>query len=152
MRTVRECRAVIKSRIENLGAAGLPEGDVERSESRVLGFYHYDSEGDILLTYCEESESGRADGEILVSGSEVRVRRTGAYESDFSFKEGVLHRSLYKVNPYSFDVEIFPKRVRVSLSENGGGIDLFYNMKIGGADKAVRMKIEISSVSSEASA
>ena len=151
MRIVKECSLVIKSRIENLTSAGLPEGDIERSESRVRGFYHYDSEGSVLLTYTEESEGGRADGEILVSDGEVRVRRSGAYESDFSFKMGVLHRSLYKVNPYSFDAEILPKRVRTLLTENGGEIDLFYNMKSGGADKAVRMKIEISCVKAEAS-
>ena len=64
MRIVKECSLVIKSRIENLTSAGLHEGDIERSESRVRGFYHYDSEGSVLLTYTEESEGGRADGEI----------------------------------------------------------------------------------------
>ncbi|MBQ8583055.1 MAG: DUF1934 domain-containing protein [Clostridia bacterium] len=143
MRTVLPCEIKIKSRIENLDSAGLPEGDIERTESFAEGFYHYDSDGDILITYAEESEGSRVESEIVLQNGSVTVKRSGATESEFVFSEGRLHRSLYRVPPYAFDAEIMPKRVRVTLGECGGGIDLFYSMKIGGADKAVRMTIDL---------
>jgi uncharacterized beta-barrel protein YwiB (DUF1934 family) len=143
VRTVLPCEVKIKSRIENLDASGLPEGDIERTESITEGYYHYDSDGDVLITYAEESEGSRVESEIVCSGGSVTVRRSGATESEFVFSEGVLHHSLYRVPPYAFDAEIMPKRVRVALNDDGGGIDLFYNMKIGGADKAVRMTIDL---------
>ncbi len=143
VRTILPCEVKIKSRIENLDSSGLPEGDIERTEAKAEGYYHYSSDGDIIITYSEENEGQRVESEIVCRGGSVTVRRQGATESEFMFSEGVLHRSLYRVPPYAFDAEIMPKRVRVTLCESGGGVDLFYNMKIGGADKAVRMTIDL---------
>ena len=64
--------------------------------------------------------------------------------SELCFVEGETHHSVYTIPPYSFDAEVKAKRVRVSVNENEGLIDLVYNMTVGGAEKAARMKIWIS--------
>ncbi|MBO7197115.1 MAG: DUF1934 domain-containing protein [Clostridia bacterium] len=133
----------IESSIENLDLSGLPEGDVEKSRSFATGYYSY-SEEKIALSYTEENEGGKADSEILICDGGVRVKRMGAIESDLYFKEGESHSSIYSVPPYKFDATVKTRRIRCELDENGGKIDLFYNMKIGGAEKSARMKIWIS--------
>ena len=58
------------------------------------------------------------------------------------FEEGLAHKSVYTVEPYSFDVEIATRKIRNNMTRDSGMLDIHYSMKIGGADKAVRMKIE----------
>jgi uncharacterized beta-barrel protein YwiB (DUF1934 family) len=58
------------------------------------------------------------------------------------FEEGLVHSSVYTVSPYSFDVDVTTKKIRNNLTRDTGRLDIHYSMKIGGADKSVRMKIE----------
>lgn len=133
----------IESVIDNLDSAGLTEGESERNVSESVGSLLISGE-DVRITYKEKNEGGESESEIICSGGGVTVRRRGAIESELYFKEGETHQSVYSVPPYKFDAEIKTRRVRIELSEMGGRIDLFYNMKIGGAEKAARMKIWIS--------
>ena len=142
MPKILEAKIRITSKIENLDEAGIPSGDPERTETEIAGFYYIDGEN-YRLTYLEESEGGKISSEVLSSGDVVCVRRRGAICSDFEFVKGVPHSSMYAMGQYKFDVKILPRRVDSALSESGGTIDLLYNMSIGGADKAVRMKIWI---------
>lgn len=137
-----EVKIKIESSIENLDSAGLPEGDIERNASEAMGDYSY-SEDEITLNYTEKNEGGKAVSEIIIRDGGVRVKRHGAIESDLYFKEGESHSSIYSVPPYKFDATVKAKRVKIELNENGGKIDLLYNMKIGGAEKSARMKIWI---------
>lgn len=133
----------IESVIDNLDSAGLTEGESERNVSESVGSLLISGE-DVRITYKEKTEGGESESEIICSGGGVTVRRRGAIESELYFKEGETHQSVYSVPPYKFDAEVKTRRVRIELSETGGRIDLFYNMKIGGAEKAARMKIWIS--------
>lgn len=142
MTKIIEVKIKIESTIENLDPSGLPEGDVEKNSSVADGFYRY-SDNEIVLTYAEENEGGRAESEIICKDGCVIVKRNGAIESELYFEEGVSHSSLYSVPPYKFDATVTAKRVRLNLSIDGGTVDLLYNMKIGGAEKSARMKIWI---------
>ena len=142
MTKIFEVKIKIESSIENLDAAGLPEGDIEKNSSVADGFYRF-SDSEITLTYAEEGEGVRAESEITYNDGIVCVRRRGAIESELIFEEGKSHSSLYVVSPYKFDATVTAKRVRVNLNEDGGTLDLLYNMKIGGAEKSARMKIWI---------
>jgi uncharacterized beta-barrel protein YwiB (DUF1934 family) len=95
-----------------------------------------------VITYSEKLEGGEVFSDITVLSDSVRVVRRGAIESDMYFSEGESHKSLYKVVPYTFDVEITTTKIRNNLTRDGGYVQIFYKMRIGGADKAVRMKIE----------
>ena len=100
------------------------------------------SDGEYVITYSEMTEGGKIVSDITVKESSVRVKRVGAVESDMYFEEGLLHKSLYGVPPYSFDAEIMTRKIRNNLTRDGGKVDIFYNMKIGGAEKNVKMRIE----------
>ena len=148
MPSIKEAKIKIESVIENVGPSGLPEGDAERTVSEVSGYIHYTDEG-ILLTYSEENEGAVVYSDISYSDGEVWVKRRGALVSELFFKEGAEHSSVYEVTPYKFDATVKTRRIKASFFESGGELSLFYNMKIGGADKSARMRIWISTVSEQ---
>jgi NADPH:quinone reductase-like Zn-dependent oxidoreductase len=90
----------------------------------------------------EMTEGAKVVTDITVSENAVRVKRVGAVSSDMLFEEGLVHSSVYTVSPYSFDVDVTTKKIRNNLTRDSGRLDIHYSMKIGGADKSVRMKIE----------
>ena len=132
----------IESKIENLDEFGVAVGDIERSEQKTFGVMT-EVDGGFILKYSEISESGEIATEVNVREGFVRVARRGAIESSFDFRLGARHSSVYSMGGYKFDVKIMPRRVDAQIDEKGGLVDLFYNMNIGGADKAIRMKIWI---------
>ena len=142
MKEILEAKIKIFSAISELDSSGLTVGEEEKSETEASCFYHL-LEEQILITYSENSEGGRIDSEITVKNDTVTVKRSGALESELVFEEGKSHSSLYKIPPYAFDALVTTKKIRRNLSRGGGTLDLHYTMKIGGADKAARMKIWI---------
>lgn len=141
MAIIKEMKFYISSSIDNLTKEGLADGEPERNDITVEGFYKISDEG-YEITYSEMTEGGKVVSDIIITTSSVTVKRRGAVDSEMVFSEGLLHKSLYTVSPYSFDAEVLTKRIRNGLTKDGGRIDIFYNMKIGGADKAVKMRID----------
>ena len=139
---VKEAKIKISSVIENLDECGLAVGEAERSSGEYSGYYHV-VDGEHFITYTEGSAESYVSSEIRCFRGQVRVIRGGAVESDmlFSDTESV---SLYKVGPYTFDCRVKAKKIRCELDLCGGKIELYYNMKIGGADKSASMKRWIS--------
>lgn len=141
MAIIKEKKFKISSVIENLSPEGLVEGDAEKTEIAPTGFLKIDGDN-FNITYSEMSEGGKIVSDILITPSSVRVKRVGAVESEMYFEEGVKHQSLYTVGGYAFDTEVLTRKIRSSISKDGGDVSIFYDMKIGGADKKVRMKIQ----------
>ena len=139
---IKEKSFYVGSVIENLTPSGLVDGEPEKTETRPQGFFKV-SEDEFNISYREETEGGPVFCDITVRADGVTVKRRGAVESDMFFSEGQTHKSLYSVPPYAFDAEIFTKKIRNTLGAGGGRLDIFYRMRIGGADKNVRMKIEV---------
>lgn len=142
MPTIKEAKFKIFSVIENLDDAGLPEGDSERTESSAVGYLHC-FDGYFLMTYTESQEGQTVTTEIKCDIDTVRVLRHGAIESDMMFSVGVAHKSVYSVKPYRFDAEVRARRIRSTLTDSGGRLELIYDMKIGGAEKRARMSVEV---------
>ena len=149
MPKIIDVKLIIESSIENLDENGLSVGDIEKTVSEAQGRYKF-SEQSVILLYHEKSDGGDIRSEISYKDGVLTVKRSGAIESCLQFKEGESHRSIYSIPPYQFDAEVKARRIRVGLDENGGAIDLIYNMKIGGAEKSARMKIWISENSNQA--
>ncbi|MBE6644657.1 MAG: DUF1934 domain-containing protein [Ruminococcaceae bacterium] len=141
MAIIKEKTVKISSVIENLLPSGLCDGEAEKSESSVEGFLKI-SDGGYEITSSEMTEGGKLVTDIFICAGSVRVKRVGAIESDMLFEEGLSHKSLYSIPPYSFDAEVATKRIRNSMKRDGGRIDIYYDMKIGGAKKRVKMRIE----------
>lgn len=141
MAIIKEKKFRISSVIESLSPTGLVEGEPERAEITPDGFLKI-SDGEIVIMYSEQTESGKVISDIIITENSVSVKRRGAVVSDMVFVEGESHKSLYEVSPYSFDTEIYTKKIRNNMTRDGGRLDIFYSMKMGGVDRAVKMKIE----------
>ncbi len=144
MKTFKELDIKVSSSITPLDESGLrrEDGESEKASVSTRAFMCVE-DGKITLSYLEENEGARVNTDIEIEGEELRVRRRGALESEFVFREGKTHRSLYKVPPYTFDAEITTKRIRNEISADGGTLTVFYNMLLGGESRAVKMRIEV---------
>lgn len=136
----RKTKLTILSEIDNLTEGGASVDDVERTEITAQGTSLV-RDGALLISYSTEENGERTDTEITVTEDTVTVRREGAAEHEFVFREGFTHRTVYRVGAYAFDAEVRAKRIRNNIALEGGRLDLFYSMVIGGAEKRVRMKI-----------
>lgn len=137
---VKKAHITLSSIIDNLSDTGLPSEDRERAESSAAGTLTV-GEGEALLSFTEEGEGGKTDTRIETVGGSVRVRRHGAIESELLFTEGAAHSSIYGTPPFTFDMRIFTRRIRGGITEEGGRLDIFYDMEIGGAKKSVKMTV-----------
>ena len=146
---INRVKIKIESVIETLGPGGLPEGESEKSVKHLEGVYRFNG-SEARLTYKENDEDGSSESEIICAFGAVTVRRSGAIESELYFKEGETQHSIYSIPPYRFDAEVRARRVNTELNENGGRINLVYNMKIGGAERSAIMRIWISKASNQA--
>lgn len=141
---LKKVKIKIYSSVDNLDANGLTEGEREVSEAEHIGAMKISS-GDLSLSYRENTEGGSVFSDILLHESgAVTVRRSGAIDSTMHFDENEEYNTVYSLPPYKFDMSIKTKRIRSSLSEMGGTLEIFYEMALGGADKRVKMKIEVS--------
>ena len=133
-------KLTVNSVIDNLSEAGLPEGDPEINIFTTDGTLRV-IEGGYLLSFTEEQDGGSAKSDVYVYESSVRLLKSGAITSEMYFEEGKNFNTLYCVGPYSFDMTVRTKRIRSSLSDDGGELQLIYTMNVGGQEKSVRMKI-----------
>ena len=132
----------LNSVIENLDADGLSGNDVEKDALEACGSLRKEN-GKISFSYEENREGGRILCRVDETDSGLRITRSGAVECEMIFEKGKLSRGLYKVGPFSFDMEIKTQRLENSVTENGGEVNLIYEMTVGGAKKHCRMKITI---------
>ena len=137
---MNECKVIVESVICD-PSLGVAEG-FERCENEYTATVA-ERGGLVRLSYEEASEGGPIKSDVTVTAEHVRVRRTGAIESDFLFVEGETTKSLYKIPPYAFDAEITTKKIRNNLTRGGGKLTIIYDMNVGGAEKNVRMTITL---------
>ena len=130
----------MRSRIEDLDESGLAT-DAEELKSESVGFLRA-AEDEMLLTYTEGEGEAKVFSQITVRGETVTVNRRGANESSIVLEVGKKHASIYKVPPYSFDMEVEAKRIRNGMSLKGGRLDLFYLMTVGGQARKVRLTVD----------
>ena len=140
MSASREAIITLSSVIDNIAETGLPTDEPERSESRAIGTLVSSPRGS-LVSFTETTEGGEVKTKIEILADKLRVVRSGAIVCDMLFSEGVAHNSVYGAPPYSFDVSVYTRRIRGEITADGGEINIFYFMEIGGAKKSVRMKL-----------
>lgn len=140
MAFIKEGKFLVRSRIEDLDESGLVT-DAEELKSESAGFLRA-AEDEMLLTYTEGEGESKVFSQVLIRGESVSVNRRGATESSILLEVGKKQTSIYKVPPYSFDMEVEAKRIRNSMSLKGGRLDLFYLMTIGGQARKVRLTVD----------
>lgn len=130
----------VNSVIDNLSDAGLPDGDPEINIFTTDGTLSV-FDGGYLLRFTEVQEGGEAHTSLYITADNVRLVKSGAITSEMRFSDGEIFNTLYCVGPYSFDMTVRTKKIRNSLTEDGGELQLIYSMNVGGQEKNVRMKI-----------
>lgn len=140
MAFIKEGKFLVRSRIEDLDESGLVT-DAEELKSESAGFLRA-AEDEMLLMYTEGEGESKVFSQVLIRGESVSVNRRGATESSILLEVGKKQTSIYKVPPYSFDMEVEAKRIRNSMSLKGGRLDLFYLMTIGGQARKVRLTVD----------
>ena len=130
----------VNSVIDNLSDAGLPDGEPEINIFTTDGTLAL-IDGGYLITFTEEQDGGSATNNLYVYEGGVRLVKSGAITSEMRFSEGEVWSTLYCVGPYSFDMVVRTKKIRNSITECGGDLQLIYTMNVGGQEKNVRMKI-----------
>lgn len=128
--------AFIRSSIKN------DAGEDEKIEYSLPAEYSF-SDGEAQIRYRETTEGGELITEISVAGGETAVTRRGAVSSKIVFCEDKPHSSLYSVGEFSFDMRVTTKKIRATLAETGGRLDILYKMTVGGADKDVHFGVRI---------
>lgn len=130
----------VNSVIDNLSDAGLPEGDPEinifTTDGTISAF-----EGGYLLRFTEVQDGGEAHTNLYITDDGVKLVKSGAITSEMHFSDGEIFNTLYCVGPYSFDMTVRTKKIRNSMTDVGGELQLIYSMNVGGQEKNVRMKI-----------
>ena len=89
-------------------------------------------DGEMVLSY-QESELTGLEGTTTtfeVRGSQVILTRTGGVNSQMVFEEGKQHTSLYETPFGELAVDIQTSRLRHSLTERGGLMDLRYSISV----------------------
>ena len=131
----------VRSYIENLDDFGLTES----TESDVVSAAcNYAFAGGVAhISYETESEGVKTKTEITSERGYVRLLRSGGIDSVMEFSEGELTKTLYRIPPYAFDAEIDSKKIRSSLGECGGTLELLYYLSIGGAKKKMRLSLTV---------
>lgn len=112
-------------------------GDSENDTARELadGYIKYTDRELTLLSYKTKTEAGEITTEILPEEGGFVIRRRGAIQSEFIFKEGEVHNSVYRIPPYSFDMSVRATRIISSLTKEGGELILEYSMSVGGDER-----------------
>lgn len=139
----KEFRVRVRSVIEELGAGGLTEGEPEVTECSSDAILLYDREGNYTLRYTEESEGGKVFCTVEGAPEKVSVRRDGAVSALMIFEVGSPHRCLYRMPPFSFDMEITATRVEGALGRDGGELTLVYRSVFGGAARLTRTTVTL---------
>ena len=89
-------------------------------------------ESGLRLSY-QESELTGLDGTTTtfeIRGPQVILTRTGSVNSQMVFEEGKQHTSLYETPFGELAVDIQTSRLRHSLTERGGLMDLQYSISV----------------------
>ena len=90
-------------------------------------------EGELVLSY-QESELTGMEGTTTtfeVRGPQVILSRTGSVNSQMVFEEGKQHTSLYETPFGELAIDVQTSRLRHSLTERGGLMDLRYSISVG---------------------
>ena len=105
--------------------------DPDATELMTEGTMTVTEEG-FLLSYEETALTG-LDGTtttFTVKDGQVVLTRTGKVNSQMVFQEGCRHTSLYETPFGALSVDIQTSRLRCSLTERGGLLDIRYSIAI----------------------
>ena len=80
---------------------------------------------------------------VTIDATSVTVTHTGSVETTMVFKNGYTYRSNYGLEYGDIDMEICTDRIFVDVNNDGGSIELWYELLLGGNPSSAKMIMEI---------
>lgn len=108
------------------------EGGPDEMELVTAGVLNREGEDRYTISY-EESELTGLEGTttvVQVDGPRVTLMREGSINSQMVFEEGQRHLSMYETPYGSLSVGILTRRMRSTLGESGGDLEIDYSIEI----------------------
>lgn len=95
------------------------------------------------LSFVERREYGRTATRISYDKKEKALTLTMKGNTQYTalFKVGTPYEFIYAVPPVTFDAEVKPLSLSESMSENGGEIDLSYDLTLGGVCRRIHLHV-----------
>lgn len=112
----------------------LEEGEAPAVEQTLSGFLRQE-DGELILTYREAGGENGLEGvqtTLRHAAGQVTLLREGPWRSQMVFQEGLRHSSRYETPYGALPLNITTHRVRSSLTEAGGELELEYDMELAG--------------------
>lgn len=141
MAFVKEMTVYVRSVITALAEGGVPQGEDEVTELSAPVLLKFSDEG-LSLTYTEQAEGGKTVCHVAATEDRVTVSRRGASACDMHFGDAE-DEGVYSIPPYSFPMKIRTLKIRNRLTQDGGVLDLFYHMNLGGDDRKVHLRLDV---------
>ncbi len=60
----------------------------------------------------------------------ITLKRNGRLQSQMIFREGIRHESLYQLDFGALMIAVTAQKIRHTLTENGGTVDIVYNIEV----------------------
>jgi uncharacterized beta-barrel protein YwiB (DUF1934 family) len=123
----------------------ISDGEEEKIELMTPGKFY--KKGEAYFVVYEETEISGMEGTtttLKIESDQLRIIRFGTTSSNLIFKKGIKHSSMYKTVYGIFEVIVEPSSIDIDVDENGGKIEIDYNLRAGGmAQSTNSMCIEI---------
>ena len=118
----------------------VTDGDTLRTDTTADGIY-YKENGTYVLEYDNKEQACRT--KVVVDVNSVTVTHTGAVETCMVFKNGYTHNANYGIEYGDIDMQVTTERIFVDVDSEGGSIELWYDLLLGGNPSNAKMIIEI---------
>ncbi len=118
----------------------VTDGDALNTDMTTDGVF-YKENGTYVLEYENREQACRT--KVVVDVNSVCVTHTGAVETCMLFKNAYTHKSSYGLEYGDMDMEIRTERIFADVNNDGGSIELWYELWLGGSVSDAKMIIEI---------
>ncbi len=121
----------------------VTDGDILRSELEASGIL-YKNDDAYVIEYDDTQQACHT--KVVVDAVSVCVIHTGSVQSTMLFKNNYLHKSSYGIEYGDMDMEVRTDRIFVDINLQGGSIELWYELVLGGSVSDAKIIMEITKV------
>lgn len=118
----------------------VTDGDALHTDMTADGVF-YKQDGTYIVEY--ENQEQKCKTKVVVDVNSVTVTHTGSVETCMVFKNGYTHKSNYGIEYGDIDMEIRTERIFADVDGEGGSIELWYELWLGGSRSDAKMMLEI---------